>query len=176
MVLKKHYAAAGVVLGTACGCMANAPRGLIEHIELHGLIVAHSKRTAATGLIHRLQLGAVRSEQVRQRLHQIVDDLINFFICILAVVASWFRNNKERILASIRSCGRIENRGGMIGGQTFLTGKRRAGDHVFPFIVAIKAGRGKRSASALRDHHSHQWADTDRHCFPRIESAFGVLQ
>ena len=175
MVLKKHYAAAGVVLGTGCGCKANAPCGLIEHIELHGLIVAHSKRTAAAGLIHRLQLGTVCSEQIRQRLHQIVDDLIDFFIRILAVVVGRFRDNIEWIFAPIRSFGRIENRGGMIGRQAFLTGKRRAGDHFFPGIVAIKACRGKCRASAFWNRHSHQGADTERHCFTQIEPAFGIL-
>ena len=176
MVLKKHHTTLRIVFGTPCNCKANAPCGLIEHIELHGLIVAHSKRTAAASLIHRLQLGAVRSEQVRQRLHQIVDDLVDFFICILAVVAGRFRDNIEWIFAPIRSFGRIENRGGMIGRQAFLTGKRRAGDHVFPGIVAIKAGRGKCRASAFWNRHSHQGADTERHCFARVKPAFGIFQ
>ena len=114
MVLKKHYTSVRVVLGTACSCKANGPCGLIEHVELHWLIVAHSKRTAAAGLIHRLQLCAVRSEQVRQRLHQIVDDLVDFFICILAVVAGRFCDNIEWIFAPIRSFGRIQNGRGMI--------------------------------------------------------------
>ena len=114
MVLKKHYTAVRVVLGTACSCKANGPCGLIEHVELHRLIVANSKRTAVASLIHRLQLGAVRSEQVRQRLHQIVDDLIDLFICILAIILGWLRDNIEWIFASVRSCGRIQDGRGMI--------------------------------------------------------------